>query len=65
MSDPNRTDRRRDAELGMSADIPRRDFLDGIAIGIGAAFAENYDRGETLAVLCITTEAGLQHWQTK
>jgi spermidine dehydrogenase len=36
MSDPNRADRRRGAELGMFANIPRRDFLDGIAIGVGA-----------------------------
>ncbi|MGB6713178.1 MAG: NAD(P)-binding protein [Candidatus Cybelea sp.] len=36
MSDSNRAGPRRDTELGMFADIPRRDFLDGIAIGIGA-----------------------------
>ncbi|MGC1759468.1 MAG: hypothetical protein WA742_08945, partial [Candidatus Cybelea sp.] len=36
MSNSNRAGRWRDTELGMFADIPRRDFLDGIAIGIGA-----------------------------
>jgi spermidine dehydrogenase len=35
----NRGDRRRDRQLGMFADIPRRDFLDGVAIGIGALAA--------------------------
>jgi hypothetical protein len=36
MSDPNRADRRRDADSACSPTFPRRDFLDGIAIGIGA-----------------------------
>jgi spermidine dehydrogenase len=32
-------DEKRDRELGMGCPISRRDFLNGVAIGIGSAFA--------------------------
>jgi hypothetical protein len=37
MHDNDERQKRRDRELGMDRPITRRDFLNGVAIGIGAA----------------------------
>ncbi len=41
MADQEKADEKRDAELGMNREITRRDFLNGVALGTGAALLES------------------------
>ena len=41
MGDREFDDKKKDAELGMNREITRRDFLNGVAIGTGAALLES------------------------
>ena len=48
MSDEKRNQEKKDGELGMSRDITRRDFLNGVAIGAGATLLDGALAGKQL-----------------